>query len=140
MRPPTFLLLLLALTGGFATPARAQWGIRPYRPLDQQWKTQQRQLYRPSVQVVRPKGASRSLTAGSAQTIDYSVMRGSVARIEVRSGLKVIQTIPLPPGSRSGRIVIKIPSGPGSFKLWAWQGQPGHQSVHGESIRYSQNP
>ena len=120
--------------------AEAQGGLRPYRPLDQSWRTQERQLYRPNVHVVRAKSASRTLAAGSAQTIEYSVMRGFVSHLEVRSGQKVIRTIPLPSPSRSGRVAFTPPPGLSSFKLWAWQGQPAYQSVHGESVKYSLRP
>ena len=132
-----FLPALLLFSGALTERAGAQWGLRPHRALDQQWEMQQRQLYRPRVHVVRPKGATRTLAPGSTQTVEFSVMRGQVSRIELRSGLKVLQTLRLPPGSRAGRLRIQVPSGPGSFTLWAWQGQPGFQSVHGESIRYS---
>jgi len=111
--------------------------IRPYRHLDMQWQMQERQLYRPNVHLVREAGESRKLKAGSTRTLSFSVMRGHVSRIEIRSGLKVVRTLPLPGPARSGKLTFTLPTGLSDFKLWAWQGQPGNQSVHGESVKYS---
>lgn len=142
MKSTSPLSILVAILVSFVVgeKAEAQWGLSPFRPLDQSWRTQERQLYRPNVHVVRPKGASRTLAAGAALTLEYSVMRGFVTHVEVRSGQKVIRTIPLPSPSRSGRVAFTPPSGLSNFKLWAWQGQPAYQSVHGESVKYSLRP
>ena len=130
---------LLALCLILPAPVAAQgpaWGpLRRYGIFDQQ-----RQLYRPNVHVVRAPGASRQLKAGSIQTVDYSVMRGFVSRIEVRSGLKIISTLPLSGPAQSGRLTFTVPTGLRDFKLWAWQGQPAYQSIHGESIKYTLIP
>lgn len=116
-------------------------GIRPSGIFDQQRRIQRRQLYRPSVKVVRFSN-SRKLSSGKL-TYEYSVKRGFVSRIEIRSGLKVVKVIPA--GARGGRGTFTIdlrelPSGKKKFKLWAWQGQPAYQSVHGESIGYTLLP
>ncbi len=89
---------------------------------------------------MRVPGASPQLKAGSIQMVDYSVMRGFVSRIEVRSGQKIISTLPLSGPAQSGRLTFTVPTGLRDFKLWAWQGQPAYQSVHGESIKYTLNP
>ncbi len=114
--------------------------IRPYRHLDMQWQMQQRQLYRPNVHVVRASGESRNLKAGSTRTLEFTVMRGYVSRIEIRSGQRVIRTLPLSGPARNGQLTFTLPTGLRDFKLWAWQGQPGNQSVHGESVKYSLIP
>ena len=138
-----FPTILLAALTYFLFPldsAMAQHPhLRLHRPLGEQFRSQQRQIHRPNVHVIRTKGASRTLSAGSAVTVLYSVVQGYVSRIEIRSGLKVIRTLPLTP-SRSGQIQISVPSGLKRFTLWAWQGKPGYQSVHGESIGYSIAP
>ena len=110
--------------------------FRFQRPLGEQFRTQQRQIHRPNIHVIRAKGASRTLQAGSTVTLQYSVMQGFVSRIEIRSGLKVVRTIPVTP-SRSGQIQFSVPTGQKRFTLWGWQGKPGYQSVHGESVGYS---
>ena len=63
--------------------------------------------------------------------------RGFVSRIELRSGLRLIRTLPLTGLARSGRLTFTVPGGLRDLKIWAWQGQAGYQSVHGESIKYS---
>lgn len=138
MRHSFLALLFVGLL--LPAPAPAQGfgpGIRPYRHLDMQWKMQQRQLYRPNVRVVRASGESRDLKAGSTRTLEFSVMRGYVSRIEIRSGQKIIRTLPLSGPARNGRFSFTLPNGLQDFKLWAWQGQPGNQSVHGESVKYT---
>ena len=60
--------------------------------------------------------------------------RGFVSRIELRSGLRLIRTLPLTGLARSGRLPFTVPGGLRDLKIWAWQGQAGYQSVHGESI------
>lgn len=134
-------LCLAVVTTGLFLPAAADAqgfgpSLRPYRPLDQQWRSQQRQLWRPDVQVVRAKGESRALAAGATREISFSVKRGFVSRIELRSGLRVIRTLPLNGPARSGRLSFTVPGGLSDLKIWAWQGQAGYQSVHGESIKY----
>ena len=135
---------LLALCLILPAPVAAQgpaWGpLRPYGLFDQQRQIQQRQLYRPNVHVVRVPGASPQLKAGSIQMVDYSVMRGFVSRIEVRSGQKIISTLPLSGPAQSGHLTFTVPTGLRDFKLWAWQGQPAYQSIHGESIKYTLIP
>lgn len=76
-------------------------------------------------------------------TFEFNVQRGFVSRIEIRSGLKVVKVIPA--GARGGRGTFtlnlsELPPGKQKFKLWAWQGQPAYQSVHGESIGYTLTP
>ena len=134
----------MALCTILPAPVAAQapgWGpMRTYGLFDQRRQEEQRQLYRPNAHVVRAPGASRQLKAGSSQKVDFSVMRGFVSRIEVRSGQKIIRTLPLPGPARSGRLTFTVPTGLRDFKLWAWQGQPAYQSVHGESIKYTLIP
>lgn len=135
------LLSLALVTAGLFIPAAADAqgfgpSLRPYRPLDQQWRSQQRQLWRPNIQVVRAKGESRTLATGATREISFSVKRGFISRIELRSGLRVIRTLPLNGPARSGRLSYTVPGGLSDLKIWAWQGQAGYQSVHGESIKY----
>ena len=87
--------------------------------------------------MVRAKGESRALAAGATREISFSVNRGFVSRIELRSGLRLIRTLPLTGLARSGRLPFTVPGGLRDLKIWAWQGQAGYQSVHGESIKYS---
>lgn len=131
-----FLALLLVL-GALAETAPAQFAPGPRPGFGIQWRTQQRIILRPNVHVLRPRGADRTLPAGSRQTIAYSTMRGSVSHIEVRSGRQTLQTIALPAGSRSGRVAFTTPVGVRDFNLRAWQGLPGYRSVSGESIKYT---
>lgn len=136
-----FLCGFTLLTAGFFLPetAGAQGigpSIRPYRSLDQQWHSQQRQLWRPNVHVVRARGESRELAAGATRDLEFSVRRGFVSRIELRSGQRLIRTLPLSGPARSGRLSFTVPGGLRDLKLWAWQGQAGFQSVHGESVEY----
>jgi len=143
-RVPLLLCTLSLVVVGFLLPdpAAAQGfgpSIRPYRPLDQQWRSQQRQLWRPNVHVVRAKGESRELAAGAPRSLEFSVNRGFVSRIELRSGQRIIRTLPLNGPAQSGRLTFTVPTGMRTFKLWAWQGQAGYQSVHGESIKYTLN-
>lgn len=139
--PLSVLSFALVTTGLFLPAAADAQGfgpsLRPYRPLDQQWRSQQRQLWRPDVQVVRAKGESRALAAGATREISFSVKRGFVSRIELRSGLRLIRTLPLTGLARSGRLTFTVPGGLRDLKIWAWQGQAGYQGVHGESIKYS---
>ena len=83
--PLSVLSFALVTTGLFLPAAADAQGfgpsLRPYRPLDQQWRSQQRQLWRPDVQVVRAKGESRALAAGATREISFSVNRGFVSRI-----------------------------------------------------------
>ena len=139
------LLVIVFLASAGASPtlkAQARGPvIRPVGVLDHQRRMERRQLYRPSVKVVR-FSSSRKLPSGKL-TFEYSVKRGFVSRIEVRSGLKVVKI--LPAGGRAGRSTFTIdlselPQGKNKFKLWAWQGQPAFQSVHGESISYTLTP
>lgn len=140
----SFLFLALVTTGLFLPAAADAQGfgpsLRPHRPLDQQWRSQQRQLWRPNVRVVRAKGESRTLAAGASREISFSVKRGFVLRIELRSGLRLIRTLPLTGPAQSGSLPFTVPGGLNDLKIWAWQGQAGYQSVHGESIKYSLIP
>jgi hypothetical protein len=144
-RIPLLLFALVLLAAGFLlpVPAAAQGfgsAIGAYSPLGQQWRSQQRQLWRPNIHVERGKGESRSLVAGATRSLEFSVKRGFVSRIELRSGQRVIRTLPLNGPAQSGRMTFTIPVGLRNLKLWAWQGQAGYQSVHGESIKYTLNP
>jgi hypothetical protein len=140
----SFLCFALVTTGLFLPAAADAQGfgpsLRPHRPLDQQWRSQQRQLWRPNVRVVRAKGESRTLAAGASREISFSVKRGFVLRIELRSGLRLIRTLPLTGPAQSGSLSFTVPGGLNDLKIWAWQGQAGYQSVHGESIKYSLIP
>lgn len=139
------LLCLFVLMGcwGAATEVEAQFGLR-YNPLGrQQWQSDLRHSYRPRIKVVRAPGASRELESGRTLTFEYYARQGHVARIEVRSGLKVVKTLHVGP-SKSGRGQFKVKAselsrsfGKRSFKLWAWQGRQGYQSLHGESVSYT---
>tara|TARA_R110002096_G_scaffold83431_9_gene193463 strand:+ start:1198 stop:1716 length:519 start_codon:yes stop_codon:yes gene_type:complete len=133
-----FLTLLVT-----APDASAQFGYRLSPAFERQRKSEVRQSYRPHVKIVRAPGASRQVKSGQSLVFEYYARQGWVSRIEVRSGTKVIKTISVGQ-SRSGRgkIVIKASElnrsfGKLSFKLWAWQGRPSFQSIHGESIGYT---
>ncbi len=141
MQPTTLTKLLLVFSllivpGVYVETVSAQVAFGPQRALGAQWRTQRRVHMRPNVHVVRPRGADRFLAAGTRQTIRYSVMRGSVSHIEVRSGGRTLQTITLPPGSRSGNVTFTTPQGVRSFKLRAWQGMTGYQTVSAQSVNY----
>ena len=79
------------------------------------------------------------MTAGRPITFEFYAKRGWVSKIEVRSGLKVIRTIPVGKVT-SGRGTVTLTAadlkGSKNFKFWAWQGLPGRQSLHGESVKY----
>ncbi len=121
--------------------AQSRYGFS--RSFDQQQKMLRRQSYRPHIKVVRPRGADRRLAADGRHTYDFYVKRGWVSKIEIRSGLKLVKTIPVG-RSRSGQGTFTLSKSDlarikGGFKLWAWQGQGGYQSLHGESIGYKLN-
>jgi len=144
-RVPLLLCSLSLVVVGFLLPDPvAAQGFGPsigsFSPLGQQWRSQQRQLWRPNVHVVRAKGESRTLVAGATRSLQFSVKRGFVSRIELRSGQRVIRILPLNGPAQSGRLTFTVPGGQSNLKLWAWQGQAGYQSVHGESIKYTLNP
>lgn len=139
--PLLFLAILVTLSGIAWEKAEAQVYFR--RPHYDLMRDQQiRHLYRPSIRVVRPAGQSRAVKSGGSLRYSFYVRRGWVDRIEVRSGLKVIKTV-RPGKARSGGGSIRVTAsdlaraGKGGksqrIKLWAWQGQPGRQSVHGET-------
>jgi len=145
MKPYLFSLALAICASGLCFPvsseAQSRFGFS--RNFQQQQKMLHRQLYRPQIKVVRPRGADRGLAASGRHTYDFYVKRGWVSKIEIRSGLKVVKTIPVGQ-SRSGEGTFTLSSADlakikRGFKLWAWQGQGGHQSVHGESIGYTLN-
>ncbi|MEC5125285.1 hypothetical protein VSU19_00870 [Verrucomicrobiales bacterium BCK34] len=138
------VIIAIAALGLFLpVNAEAQSRFGFSRKIQQQQKMLRRQLYRPHIKVVRPRGADRRLDASGRHTYDFYVKRGWVSRIEIRSGLKVVKTIPVG-HSRSGQGTFSLSSSDAAkikrgFKLWAWQGQGGYQSLHGESISYSLN-
>lgn len=149
MKHPKFLPLLTFMSLTLLSPipeAFAQqpgFGFRPSRQFQQQRQMLLRQSYRPSVKIVRPAGADRKISAGRTYTYSFNVRKGWVTKIELRSGLKVIKTIPV--GQRrsgTGKITISsadLKRAGNKVTLWAWQGQKGFQSIHGESIRYTLN-
>lgn len=112
-------------------------------------RSQQRALYRPRVRIVRPSGGSKTFRVGQSFPYTFYAKRGFVTRIEVRSGIKVIKRVEVGK-ARSGRGSITITNrdlaaaGKAGkkigFTIWAWQGQPSYQSVHGESVRYQLLP
>lgn len=129
--------------------SEAQSVFRRRADLNSLRRSQYRDLYRPRIQIVRPSGGSKSFRVGQALPYSFYAKRGFVTRIEVRSGLKVVKSINLGQ-ARSGRGSITITNrdlaaaGKAGkkigFTIWAWQGQPSYQSVHGESIRYQLLP
>ena len=137
----TFAICAIALLLPASAQAQSRFGFS--RNFHQQQEMLRRQSYRPHIKVVRPRGADRRLAANGRHTYDFYVKRGWISKIEIRSGLKVVKTIPVG-HSRSGKgsftlsssDLAKIKRG---FKLWAWQGQGGYQSLHGESIGYKLN-
>ncbi|MEM6280530.1 MAG: hypothetical protein AAF491_02250 [Verrucomicrobiota bacterium] len=151
-RLPFFLVLSLLLGGSsLLETVQAQVGPGFRRPkLFDTLRTQEmRQQYRPNAHVTRGPSGSRTFQSGTSIPFEYRTRRGYVTRIEIRSGLKVIKTIHLSPSSSGrGRFTLSASdfaragkSGPKlKFKLWAWQGQPGRQSIHGESIGYTLVP
>lgn len=150
MRARIFPLLLATGFSGIgitASDVQAQQApmIRSLGGIDAIQNQERRHQYRPSVKLVRAT-SSRKIPAGGEVSYEFSVRRGFVSHLEIRSGLKVIKTIHVGGASRGrGRLVFtpedfaragksgkKI-----KFKLWAWQGQSSWQSVHGESIGYT---
>lgn len=134
---------ICAITFCFSTSSEAQSGFGFSRNFRQQQDMLRRQSYRPHIKVVRPRGADRRLAANGRHPYDFYVRRGWVSKIEIRSGLKVVKTIPVGQ-SRSGQGAFTLSSADlakikRGFKLWAWQGQGGYQSLHGESIGYKLN-
>ena len=133
-----FLVLILGVPN-----AEAQVLYRPSLGLQQQVKSEVRQTYRPHIQLIREAGASRSVKAGQPLVFEYYARRGWVSRIEVRSGSRVIKTIQTGQSqSGGGKIVLNssdlpVSFGKRSFTLWAWQGRPSYQSIHGQSIGYT---
>lgn len=119
--------------------------LRRRPELDALRRSQWRRLYRPGIRIVRPSGETKTFRVGQSLPYAFSSQRGFVTRIEVRSGLEVIKRIHVGQ-ARRGRGTITIThrdlAAVGKegrkigFTLWAWQGQPAYQSVHGESIRY----
>ena len=136
------LLIGLILSASVALEAEAQFRFDISRIRQRQFQTELRHSYRPRIKVVRSSN-SRTLQSGQTLKYEYYARRGGVARIEVRSGYRVIQTINT--GGRpsgSGTIVLHAStlrkvSGRNTFRLWAWQAHPGRQSLHGESIGYT---
>ena len=141
------LLVPVFLASGFCTTsAEAQFGFRPNRTFDTLRRQERRQLYRPNVHITRDASGSRTFKSGASIPYAYRTRQGLVSKIEIRSGLKVMKTNH-PPVSSAGRGRFTLTSADfakagktGSklkFKLWGWQGRPGMQSVHGESISYT---
>lgn len=120
-------------------------GFRQPQIFDTIRRQEHRQRYRPSIKAT----GSRTFASGDSVRFEYRVRQGFVSKIEIRSGLKVIKTV-YPTPSPSGRGSFTLTSSDflragkkGSkfkFKLWAWQGQPAWQSVHGESVSYTLVP
>jgi hypothetical protein len=129
--------------------SEAQSLFRRRGDLNSLQRSQFRRLYRPTIHIVRPSGGSKTFRVGQSLPYTFYTKRGWVTRIEVRSGLKVIKRIELGQ-ARSGRGHISITSrdlaAAGKtgqkigFTIWAWQGQPSYQSIHGESVRYQLLP
>jgi hypothetical protein len=138
---PSLSLVILAVVVFFPSNAEAQIGFGFSRNFHQQRQMMQRQSFRPWIKVVRPRGADRRLAANGRHTYEFHVQRGWVSKIEIRSGLKVVRTIPVG-RVRKGRGTFTLTASDlaqikRGFKLWAWQGQGGFQSVHGPSIGYT---
>lgn len=139
-------LILSAFLVLCATQASAQY-LRPSLPLDQIRQQEQRALWRPEVRVLRADN-SRKLPAGIPLTYTLTCKRGFISRVELRSGAKLIRVIRSEPSSGGSATVTVTPDDllrigknrTASFTLWAWQGVPGYQSVHGESISYTLAP
>ena len=138
------LLVGLILSASAALEAEAQFRFGFPRTQQRQFQSDLRHSYRPRVKVVRPSN-SRTLQSGQTLKYEYYARRGGVARIEVRSGYRVVKTINTG-GRRSGSGTIVLDastlrkvSGRNTFRLWAWQAQPGRQSLHGESMGYTLN-
>jgi len=145
MKLPLFSLALVICVTGLVVPtsteAQSRFGFS--RSFRQQQDMLRRQSYRPHIKVVRPRGADRRLASNGRHTYDFYVKRGWVSKIEIRSGLKLVKTISVGK-SRSGKGTFTLSSSDRAkikrgFKIWAWQGQGGYQSVHGESIGYTLN-
>lgn len=139
----SLVLVICAIGLCFPVSSEAQGGFGFSRNFRQQQDMLRRQSYRPHIKVVRPRGADRRLAANGRHTYDFYAKRGWVSKIEIRSGLKVVKTIPVGK-SRSGNGTFTLSSSDlakikRGFKLWAWQGQGGYQSLHGESIGYTLN-
>lgn len=90
--------------------------------------------YRPRIRFTtgQPQGTKLPVSA------DFSTQTGNISKIEVRIDGKLIKTIPAQAPMRVGKLDLVVDlaqAGPGSHKLtlWAWQGQPGYQRLHGES-------
>ncbi|MEM9283386.1 MAG: hypothetical protein AAGA96_16305 [Verrucomicrobiota bacterium] len=137
-----FPLFFLLSATAVIPDAEAQW-VRPSFHLEQQRKSDLRHSYRPSIRLVGETGASRQVRSGQSLTFEYYARRGWVSRVEVRSGTRVIKTVSLGASKAGrGRITVRaseIPTrfGKPTFKLWAWQGIRGRQSIHGESVKYT---
>lgn len=136
---PAFLVLS-------ASQASAQY-LRPSLPLEQIRQQEQRALWRPEIRVLRPD-ASRKLPAGVPLTYAYTCKRGFISRIELRSGAKLIRVIQSEATTGGSGTITVTPDDllrigknrTASFTLWVWQGVPGYQSIHGESIAYTLAP
>lgn len=141
----------VALLVGALLPGtgEAQSVFRRRGDLNALQRSQWRALYRPDIRIVRPSGGSKTFRVGQSLPYAFYTRRGWVTRIEVRSGLKVIKRIDIGQ-ARSGRGSITLTASDLAragkagrkigFTVWAWQGQPSYQSVHGESIRYQLLP
>ena len=136
---PAFLILS-------ASQAGAQ-NLRPRLPLDPIRQQEQRALWRPEVRVLR-SDSSRQLPAGVPLSYTLGCKRGFISRVELRAGAKLIRVIQNGP-VQGGRFSVTVTpddllrvgkNRTASFTLWAWQGVPGYQSVHGESISYTLAP
>jgi hypothetical protein len=138
--------LLSAIFVLSASHASAQY-LRPSLPLDQIRQQEQRALWRPEIRVLRPD-ASRKLPAGIPLTYAFACKRGFISRIELRSGARLIRVIQSEATTDGTGTVTVMPDDllrigknrTASFALWVWQGVPGYQSVHGESISYTLAP
>jgi hypothetical protein len=139
-------LLLALILIGFTSQASAQY-LRPSLPLEQIRRQEQRNLWRPEVRVIR-SDASRKLPAGVPLTYTLSCKRGFISRVELRAGAKLIRIIQSE-ATRGGSGTVTVTpddllrvgkNRTASFTLWAWQGVPGFQSIHAESIAYTLAP
>ena len=139
-RPVTILLPALVLAGLLIplAPPPSEAGPKPKPSISRTMRGPQSVFmtnrYRPRIR----------FTAGQAQgtklplSADFSTQTGSISKIEVRINGKLVRTIPAKAPMRVGKLDLTVDlaqAGPGTHKLtlWAWQGQPGYQRLHGES-------
>ena len=104
-------------------------------------KTGNATLYRPKAKVVSPSSETVFETSNPVvpMVVDYRVISGFVAKIDMIVNGKKVQTIPIPGAQSSGRVKISYDFskwGPGlhKVKLEPVNGSPGHQNSRGRSF------